>query len=70
MQERPNPNPNPNPNPGSKPFPSPKPDIPHSDPEKKSTESERRMQHAADKAAHKAIETEQSFEKENQEFSR
>lgn len=73
MPDKPNSNPispTPNPNPGSKPFPSPKPDLPHSDPQKKSSGADQRTQHAADRAAHKGAETEQEFDKNMQEFSR
>lgn len=65
MPNTPNPIPENEPIPGSKPSPANKPEIPNVDiSEKSSDDAHKRMEHIADKAAHKAAKREQEFDKQ------
>jgi hypothetical protein len=71
MPINPNPIPENKPIPGSKPFPTNKPDIPNVDiSEKSSDDAHKRIEHVADKAAHKAAKREQEFDKQQTTISK
>ena len=71
MPNTPNPIPENKPMPGSKPFPTNKPDIPNVDiSEKSSSDAHERVEHQADKAAHKAAKAEQEYDQQHSTISK
>lgn len=66
MPSTPNPIPADKPIPGSKPSPATEPEIPNVDiSENSSVEAERKMEHDADEAAHRAAKTEQKYDSQH-----